>query len=214
MIKVASNAFLATRISFVNEVGNVCKTLNIDFRQVAEGMGMDPRIGRYFLRAGCGFGGSCFPKDLKGLIAVSRRQKVRPMLLEAVQKVNQAQPDRLVDLLVRRMDPKGMKVAVLGLAFKPDTDDIREASSLKVVASLKRKGAHVLVYDPKAMDNFRREFPDIRYFDSARECVEEADAVLILTEWKEFSDPSLFADKLVVDGRGMVRTRNYEGICW
>jgi UDPglucose 6-dehydrogenase len=214
MIKVSSNAFLATRISFVNEVGNICKTLNIDFRKVAEGMGLDPRIGRYFLRAGCGFGGSCFPKDLKGLIAVSKRQKVKPMLLEAVLRVNRAQPDRLVDLLERHLDPAGRKIAVLGLAFKPDTDDIREASSWRVVGRLLRKGSYVLAYDPKAMDNFRREYPDIRYCDSAKECVEAADAILILTEWKEFSDPSLYGDKLVVDGRGVVHTKNYEGICW
>ena len=136
MIKVASNAFLATRISFVNEVGNICKTMKIDFRKVAEGMGMDPRIGRYFLRAGCGFGGSCFPKDLKGLIAVSKRQNLRPVLMEAVHKVNQAQPERLLKILEHHMDPKGKRVAVLGLAFKPDTDDIREASSLKVVGRL------------------------------------------------------------------------------
>jgi len=214
MIKVASNAFLATRISFVNEVGNICKTMNIDFRKVAEGMGMDPRIGRYFLRAGCGFGGSCFPKDLKGLIAVSKRQDLRPVLMEAVHKVNQAQPDRLLKILGHHMDPKGKRVAVLGLAFKPDTDDIREASSLRVVGRLLRNGAHVMAYDPKAMDNFRREYPHIQYCDSAKECVKAADAILILTEWKEFSDPSLYGDKLVVDGRGVVHTKNYEGICW
>ncbi len=214
MVKVASNAFLATRISFVNEVGNVCKSLGIDFRKVAEGMGLDPRVGRYFLRAGCGFGGSCFPKDLKGLIAVSKRQNIRPLLLEAVQRVNQVQPDRMLSLLEQHIDPHGKNIAVLGLAFKPDTDDVREASSHRVVLRLRKKGANVFVYDPKAMDNFRREHPDVTYCRTARECVDASDAVLLLTEWKEFEDPSLYGDKLVVDGRGVVRTKNYEGICW
>jgi UDPglucose 6-dehydrogenase len=120
----------------------------------------------------------------------------------------------MLSLLERHIDPRGKNIAVLGLAFKPDTDDVREASSHRVVLRLRKKGANVFVYDPKAMENFRREHPDVTYSRTARECVDASDAVLLLTEWKEFEDPSLFGDKLVVDGRGVVRTKNYEGICW
>ena len=214
MIKVASNAFLATKISFVNEMGNICKEMGIDFRQVAEGMGMDPRIGKLFLRAGCGYGGSCFPKDLEGIIAEAKRYDVSTHILEAVRKVNKEQPIRLVQLLEKKMGVKGKNVAVLGLAFKPDTDDIREASSLTIVKELLSKGARVRVYDPKAMENFKRRFPEITYCATAKECVTGADAVMIVTEWKEFADPGLYGEIPVIDGRGVVRTKNYEGICW
>lgn len=214
MVKVASNAFLATKISFVNEVGNVCKAIGVDFRKVAEGMGHDARIGRLFLRSGCGYGGSCFPKDLEGLIAISRSYDEEVRLLKAVRQVNRRQPGRMVRLLERHMDVKGKTIAVLGLAFKPETDDVREASAQRVVAQLLKKGAKVRAYDPKAVDNFRRIYPDITYCRSPAECIEGSDAVLIVTEWKEFSDPSLYGDRLVVDGRGIVRTENYEGICW
>jgi UDPglucose 6-dehydrogenase len=215
MIKVASNSFLATKISFVNEMGNICKGLGIDFRQVAEGMGYDQRIGKLFLRSGCGFGGSCFPKDVKGICAEAKRRKMDPILLKAVLKVNQTQPLRLVKLLEKHI-PKleGKHISVLGLAFKPDTDDVREASSWAVVTELLRQGAVVSAYDPKAMDNFRKGCPDIRYCGSAKQCVKDADAVLIVTEWKEFADPTLYGDKLVIDGRGITKTINYEGICW
>lgn len=214
MIKVASNAFLATKISFVNEVGNICKDMGIDMRQVAEGMGMDKRIGPHFLRAGCGFGGSCFPKDVAGLAAEAERRGLRPRLLRAALDVNSAQPERLLELLDRRMEVRGRTIALLGLAFKPFTDDIREASSLRVVRGLLDRGAMVRAYDPKAVDNFRRVFPDIVYCSSAEECVAGADAVVIVTEWPEFARPELYGDRLVVDGRGVVTTANYEGVCW
>jgi UDPglucose 6-dehydrogenase len=215
MIKVASNSFLATKVSFVNEMGNICKEMGIDFRQVAEGMGHDQRIGKLFLRSGCGFGGSCFPKDVKGIVAEAERRQMDPVLLKAVLSVNRAQPLRLISLLRRHMpDLKGKNISILGLAFKPDTDDVREASSWVVVRELLRLGATVRAYDPKAMDNFRPGCPEISYCDSAKECLKGADAVLIVTEWKEFADPSLYGDLLVLDGRGITKTKNYEGICW
>jgi UDPglucose 6-dehydrogenase len=214
MIKVASNSFLATKISFVNEVGNICKDMGIDMRQVAEGMGLDPRIGKQFLRAGCGFGGSCFPKDVSGLVAEAERRGIRPSVMKAALEVNARQPLRLLELLDRRMDVQGRTVAVLGLAFKPFTDDIREASSLKIVAGLLERGAQVRAYDPKAMDNFRNVHPEVTYCSSAKECLEGADAAVIVTEWPEFAPPELYGDMLVVDGRGVTRTSNYEGICW
>ena len=214
MVKVASNAFLATKISFVNELGNICKDMGIDVRDVAKGMGLDKRIGPHFLRAGCGFGGSCFPKDVSGLVAEAKRRGFEPKLMEAALAVNKNQPEMLLSLLDKHMNVKGRTVAVLGLAFKPDTDDIREASSRTVVEGLLKRGALVRAYDPRAIDNFRREFRDIAYSASALECVKGADAIVVVTEWKEFSDPLLYGDVLVVDGRGAVRTKNYEGICW
>jgi UDPglucose 6-dehydrogenase len=120
----------------------------------------------------------------------------------------------MLSLLEQHIDPRGKNIAILGLAFKPETDDVREASSHRVVLLLRKKGANVFAYDPKAMENFRREHPDVTYCNTAQECVNMSDAVLLLTEWKEFEDPSLYGDKLVVDGRGVVRTKNYEGICW
>jgi len=214
MIKLASNAFLAARISLVNELGNICKALGLDFRQVARGVGMDPRVGPLFLKAGCGFGGSCFPKDVKSIRAQARSLGTGTDMLDATLAVNEKQPRRMVELLEKRMEIYGRTIAVLGLAFKPGTDDIREASSLVVVPELLRKGANVRAYDPQAMPNFRREFPQLNYCSSVKECLEEADAALILTEWKEFADPSLYTNVLVVDGRGITKTNNYEGICW
>ncbi|MCX6651477.1 MAG: UDP-glucose/GDP-mannose dehydrogenase family protein [Methanomassiliicoccales archaeon] len=214
MTKMASNAFLAARISLVNELGNISKALGLDFREVAKGVGMDPRIGPLFLRAGCGFGGSCFPKDVKSIRAKAREKGVRTDLLDAILSVNGRQPLHMVELLNGRIRIEGSTVAVLGLAFKPGTDDIREASSLTVVAELLRKGAKVRAYDPQAMENFRRTFPYITYCQSVKECLQGADAALILTEWKEFADPSLYGPMPVVDGRGVTKTINYEGICW
>ncbi len=214
MIKMASNAFLASRISLVNELGNLCKSLGLDFREVAKGVGMDPRVGPLFLKAGCGFGGSCFPKDVKSIRAQARSLGVRTDMLDATLSVNERQPRKVVELLEKRTEVYGSTVAVLGLAFKPGTDDIREASSLIVVAELLRKGANVRAYDPQAMDNFKREFPQITYCASAKECLKGADSALILTEWQELSDPTLYGSMLVVDGRGVTKTNNYEGICW
>ena len=214
MVKVASNSFLATKISFVNELGNICKLMGIDVRDVAKGMGMDKRIGPHFLRAGCGFGGSCFPKDVAGLVAEAGRRGYDPVLMRAALEVNERQPEVMLSLLDKNMDVRGKRVAVLGLAFKPMTDDIREASSLRIVKGLLDRGAEVRCYDPKAMDNFRREFDAPTYCSSPSECVRGADAILIVTEWREFKDPSLYGNVLVVDGRGVVRTKNYEGICW
>jgi UDPglucose 6-dehydrogenase len=214
MIKVASNAFLAAKISFINEIGDICKTLGIDVRDVAKGMGYDKRIGAQFLRAGCGFGGSCFPKDVSGLASEARRRGLDPVMLDSILEVNKTQPLKMIELLEKHMDVKGKKIAVLGLAFKPDTDDIRDARSKVIVKELLRKGAKVRCHDPKAMENFRREFPKLDYCSSPMECVRGSDAVMIITEWPEYADPGLYGSKLIIDGRGVVRTKNYEGICW
>lgn len=214
MIKIVANSFLATKISFVNEMGNICKQIGVDFRQVAEGIGYDARIGGQFLRAGCGFGGSCFPKDVKGIRAEARRLGMKSTLIDATLEVNRRQPLRLLQLLEDHLSLPGKTIAVLGLAFKPDTDDVREASAITIVDELLKRGAKVRAYDPKAMDNFRAIYPDISYCKDSNECLEQADAVVILTEWSEFADPAIYGDKLVIDGRGVTRTTNYEGICW
>ncbi|MBN1109956.1 MAG: UDP-glucose/GDP-mannose dehydrogenase family protein [Methanomassiliicoccales archaeon] len=214
MIKMCSNAFLAARISLVNELGNLSKALGLDFREVARGVGMDPRIGPLFLRAGCGFGGSCFPKDVRSIRAQARALGAGTDMLDATLAVNERQPLMVVELLERRMELYGSTVAVLGLAFKPGTDDVREASALTVVRELLRKGADIRAYDPQAMPNFRSLFPQITYCGSVKECLRGADAALILTEWQEFSEPGLYGQMPVVDGRGITKTNNYEGICW
>lgn len=214
MIKMASNAFLAAKISFMNEIGNICKTMGIDVREVARGMGYDRRIGSQFLRAGAGFGGSCFPKDVSGLATEARARGLRPLMLESTLEVNRLQPLRMIELLENHMKIRGKKIAVLGLAFKPDTDDTREARSRIVIAELLKKGARVRCHDPQAMENFRREFPKLDYRSTPEECVRGSDAVLIVTEWPDYAAPGLYGSKLVIDGRGVVRTENYEGICW
>lgn len=224
MIKYASNAFLATKISFINEIGNVCKKLGIDIYGVAEGMGLDRRISPHFLRAGLGFGGSCFPKDVKSLAYLSRRLGVKPNMLKAVLDVNESQPARFIELVKRKAGPlRGKRVAVLGLAFKGDTDDVRESPAVKVVRGLLKEKAVVVAYDPQAIVNARAVLGEqIEYATSSLECLKDADLALIVTEWGEFRnlDFSGMRHKIVVDGKRMLDSANlgkgvdYEGICW
>ena len=220
MIKYASNAFLAVKISFINEIGNICKLLGIDVYKVAEGMGLDKRIGKEYLRAGIGFGGSCFPKDLKALISKAREIFYTPLILNAALEVNEMQPYKLVEIAEKRLGSLNKRnVTVLGLAFKPGTDDIREAPSIKIVKSLLEKGAKVFVYDPKAMENFKKIFKgSVVYCKDARDAVSKSDVIFIVTEWEEFRDPKLYKNKLVFDGRRIdearIFARYYEGVCW
>jgi UDPglucose 6-dehydrogenase len=216
MIKYASNAFLATKISFINEIGNLCKRLNIDTYEVADGVGLDGRIGRAFLDSGIGWGGSCFPKDLDALIAWAKHQKEKTSILDSVVAVNEAQPLRLVMLLKRHLpDLQGVTIGVLGLAFKPNTDDIRESRAIPVINKLLLEGAKVKAYDPKAMDNFRKLFSEVEYCFSAEDVL-DADAVLITTLWDEFRSLD-FTGKIVIDGRKLDAAQSaeiYEGVCW
>ena len=220
MIKYASNAFLAIKISFINEIGNLCKNLGLNVYEVAEGIGLDKRIGKHFLRAGIGFGGSCFPKDVKALINKAREQFYHPIILNAAIEVNETQPYKLVELLERKVgNLRGKDVTVLGLAFKPNTDDIREAPSIKIVNALLNKGARVHVYDPKAMKNFEKIFSNkVKYCKSAKDAVSKSECVLIVTEWDEFKDKELYRDKYVFDGRRIGEAaqlaKYYEGVCW
>jgi len=222
MIKYASNAFLATKISFINEIGNLCKSLEIDVYEVAKGMGYDPRIGNQFLNAGIGFGGGCLPKDLEALIFRARELGYKAELLESVSKLNRGQPSKLVDLASKRLDTLENKiVAVLGLSFKANTDDIRGAPGLKVIADLLRHGAIVRVYDPKAMPNAEEVLSaNVEFCNSVPDAIAGSDCVIITTDWDEFKHENLYGGKLVTDGRRTLDPRKarqlcqYEGVCW
>ena len=214
MIKLASNAFLATKISFMNEIGNICKQLGIDTYQVANGMGFDDRIGSKFLNAGIGFGGSCLPKDLRMLITKAKHVGYEPKILKEVSNLNDRQALKLVELLKKHIRVEGATVGLLGVAFKPGTDDIRDSRAIKIVQALLQEGAKVKAYDPTAMENFRKLFPQIEYV--TRDEVLNSDAVLIVTEWEEFNDLD-YTGKVVVDGRRIEKAKEariYEGICW
>ncbi len=219
MIKYASNAFLATKISFANEIGNICKKLGIDVYDVMKGVGADGRISPHFFNAGIGYGGSCFPKDVKALVAKSKEIGYEPKLLETALEVNEKQPLMLVKLLKNRIkNISGQKITLLGLAFKPETDDIREAPSLKIISELLKDGAHVMAYDPVAEENVRAIFGDkINYAPTLKEALDFSKNVLIVTEWNEFRDENLYKGKIVIDGRKTLNKKtsgDYEGICW
>ncbi len=223
MIKYASNAFLASRVSLSNEIGNICKALGIDAYRVLEAVGMDERIGPKFLRPGVGFGGSCFCKDVQALAAQAETLGVSPRLLRGTLEVNEEQPRRMVELLQRRLgDLKGRRIAVLGLAFKPNTDDIRESRGLAVAKLLLSVGAHVVAYDPEAGSNARAEAAELEIAGGARKALEGADACLITTEWPEFAglreEFKIMRRPLVVDGRRALDPEGlgieYEGLCW
>jgi len=222
MIKYASNAFLAAKISFANEIGNICKKFNVDMYDVAQAIGYDPRIGRRFLNAGAGFGGSCLPKDTEALIDTARDAGYEAGMLQSIIELNRQQPSRLVEIAGDAIGGlKGKTVAVLGLAFKPNTDDMRSAPSIKVIAALLKKGASVRAYDPLSMDSARRILPkSVKFCRSAEQAVKDADCVLIVTEWDEFRRESLYNWKVVIDGRRVLDPRraqkfcDYHGICW
>jgi UDPglucose 6-dehydrogenase len=221
MIKYANNAFLATKISLINELGNICKEYGVDAYEVADAVGLDDRIGEQFLRSGVGWGGSCFPKDVAAIIAAARQQGYEPELLSAAVGVNDRQPGRLVDLLTSHVDPAGKRIAVLGLAFKPDTDDIRNSRAIPLIQSLLDQGASVVAYDPVAADNMRENYPDIEYADSAAAALDDADGALVVTDWPEFADLDgefdEMASPVVVDGRRIIERRDgiiYEGLTW
>jgi UDPglucose 6-dehydrogenase len=223
MIKYVSNAFLATKISFSNEVGNICKRLGIDTYKVMEGVGLDARISPHFLRSGLGFGGSCFPKDVKALIGKASEVDYEPLLLKTVLKVNDKQPEIALRLLKKHVpDLKGKKIAVLGLAFKDDTDDIRESRAIPLIGMLLAEGASITAYDRMAAEHMKKVYPNIGYASNAGDALDGADACLIATEWKEFSqlngEFSRMKTRIVIDGRKVVDPRGkditYEGLCW
>ncbi|MFC5368582.1 UDP-glucose 6-dehydrogenase AglM [Salinirubrum litoreum] len=221
MIKYANNAFLASKVSLINDIGNVCKEFGVDAYEVADAIGLDDRIGERFLRSGVGWGGSCFPKDTKAIVAASRDGGYDPRMLQAAIDLNDAQPERLLSLLDRHVDVSGKRVAVLGLAFKPGTDDVRESRAIPVIEGLQSRGAEVVAYDPVATENMRAHFPDIEYTDSASEALDGAHAAIVVTDWDEFAvlDEAFdaMATPVVVDGRRIIERRagiTYEGLTW
>jgi UDPglucose 6-dehydrogenase len=208
MIKLASNAFLGTKISFINEIANVCERVGADVDEVAKGMGLDSRIGPSFLRAGLGWGGSCFGKDMSSLKQLAGNSGYHFQLLNAVVQVNELQKRRVVQKLGERLGQlAGRRIALLGLAFKPNTDDMRDAPSLVIASRLQAEGAHVVAYDPVAEDEARPLLGGVEFAGSALEAVTGADAVVLVTEWSEFGEldwaavQKAMTGNIVIDGR-------------
>jgi UDPglucose 6-dehydrogenase len=210
MIKYASNAFLATRISFINEIANICEALGADVKEVAQGMGYDKRIGHHFLEAGMGYGGSCFPKDVKALAYMAQTQGTSPELLQSVMEINKIQRKQLVLKLEDMLgDLNGKVIGILGLAFKENTDDIRESPSLDVAKMLNERGAIIRGYDPVAMDNVAATVPYIILAEDAYDLAQGCDALIIGTPWNEFKSLDMrrvreaMREPNVVDGRNL-----------
>jgi UDPglucose 6-dehydrogenase len=221
MIKYANNAFLATKISVINEIGNICKEYGVDAYEVADAIALDHRIDEHFLRSGVGWGGSCFPKDVDALRHAARERNYDPILLDATVAVNDRQPERMLDLLDDHVDVQGKRVAVLGLAFKPGTDDIRYTRAIPVIKGLQKRGADVVGYDPVATENMRDQFPEIEYAESARDALADAQGAMVVTGWDEFAalDDAFdqMAAPVVIDGRRIIERRDgitYEGLTW
>lgn len=210
MIKYAANAFLALKISYINEIANICEDVGVDVHEVAKAMGQDGRISPKFLHPGPGFGGSCFPKDTLALSYLGKKFNKPIKTIDAAIEVNNNQPMRMIEKLNILLDNKisGKKVAVLGLSFKPKTDDIREASSVKIIPELVRLGVTIHAYDPIAMKSFRNQFPDINYFESWEQAIRGTDACIILTEWNEFRGIDLKKVKSLMTTPVMLDTKN------
>ncbi len=213
IIKHASNAFLATKISFINMISDLCEKAGADIDLVSRAMGMDKRIGKYFLKAGVGYGGSCFPKDVKALVHVGENYGLNFSLLKDVNNINENRVDVLMSHIKRALwNLKDKQIAIWGLAFKPDTDDIREAPAIKVIKRILDEGGSLSLYDPVAASNMQRMYPEnekIKYYNDKYEAVNAKDALIILTEWKEFYEADLSRIKqslltpIVIDGRNI-----------
>jgi len=221
LIKHASNSFLAMKISYINMIAELCEKVGVDIKSVAEGIGSDKRIGKKFLEAGIGYGGSCFPKDLKAFIKIAEDSGVDFKLLRDTDEINSNTRikflEKIDDILWINKDKK---IAVWGLAFKPNTDDTRDAPSLEIVDRLHQKGAQLNLFDPKAMGNFKLSFPEddlIHYHDNKYDALEDSDALIILTEWEEFIDADLSRMKnlmklpIIIDGRNIYEPQNMQG---
>lgn len=223
MIKYASNSFLASKVSLINEIGLVCKAYGVDSYEVADALGLDSRISEQFLRSGVGWGGSCFPKDTHALIAAARDADIDPIVLQAVCDRNERQPARLLELVDEHTDVAGKRIAVLGLSFKPGTDDTRNSRAVPVIEGLAERGATVVAYDPVAVEDMRERHPDVEFeaADSAANALDGAHAAVVVTDWDEFAALDEEFDAMerpvVVDGRRIISARDgitYEGITW
>ena len=215
MTKYAANAMLATKISFINEISNICERVGADVNQVRNGIGSDSRIGYKFIYPGCGYGGSCFPKDVKALINISNSVDYYPNLISAVEKVNNQQKQVLYSKVKSEFGDnlKGLKIAIWGLSFKPETDDMREAPSIPLIKSLIKSGANINAYDPQAIEEakFYLKGFDINYFDNKYDALEGVEVVILVTEWKEFRSPdfkkmlNLMKGNVLIDGRNQFK---------
>ncbi len=221
MIKYANNGFLAAKVSLINDIGNICKEYDVDAYEVADAIGLDDRIGAKFLRSGVGFGGSCFPKDVSAIVSAAHAADYTPEMLEATLDINEIQPQRLLGLLDTHVDVAGKRVAVLGLSFKPGTDDIRNSRAIPVIDGLQERGADVVAYDPVAADEMSERFPSVTYADSAADALADAHGVAVVTGWDEFaaldSEFDSMAERVVADGRHVIERREgvtYEGLTW
>jgi UDPglucose 6-dehydrogenase len=210
MIKYASNAFLATRISFINEIATICEKVGADVKEVAAGMGMDRRIGRAFLNAGLGYGGSCFPKDVKALTWMAEINGCHPQLLRSVMEINRDMRRQVLTKLRELLGGvRGKTIAVWGLAFKPNTDDVREAPALDIIHLLQTEGAKIRAYDPVAIEPARRVLNHVTFCENAYATAENADALVLITEWNEFKQvdlgrvAQLMKQKVLIDGRNI-----------
>jgi UDPglucose 6-dehydrogenase len=223
LVKIAANAFLATKISFINAVSEVCDASGADIVKLADAIGYDPRIGRAFLDAGLGFGGGCLPKDIRAFMA--RAQELGSgdavNFLSEIDAINNRRRIRMVELTAKVCGAlSGARIAVLGAAFKPDSDDIRDSPALHVASQLHANGAEVVVYDPKALENSRRQFPDLGFAESAEEACRQADAVLVLTEWQEFRDMDpvelgrVVRHRRLIDGRNCLDVSAWQNAGW
>ena len=216
MIKYANNSFLATKISFINQIANICQEIpdtNID--DVADTIGLDPRIGNLFLNAGPGYGGSCLPKDMKAIINLSSKIGVNPILLTAVEKINKQQINYIVTLIKQNIGKiKGKKLTILGVAFKPGTDDIRDSMGIDLVKRLLKLGAKIIIHDPKALENARKIFHDnIKYVKSVPSALKDCQCAIIMTEWKEYEKINNktikhMAKKVIIDSRRIIYNKN------
>ena len=209
MIKYASNAFLATKVSFINAIANICEAVDADVKEVAMGMGYDHRIGFEFLRSGPGFGGSCFPKDCQALTEIARSSGYNFYLLDGVMQVNREQIELMAKKVERRLGGiEGKKIAAWGLAFKANTDDVRDSPALEIIRILVERGANICSYDPEGMENARAAFPDLNYADSAIDALKDADLLLILTDWDQFKMQNFRKVKELMRAPEILDTRN------
>ena len=224
LVKVAANSFLATKISFINAVAQMCDRVGADVLMVAEGMGLDKRIGRQFLDAGIGFGGGCLPKDIRAFMARAEELGAKQALefLREIDAINLRARQRVIDVVRAELteDLTSYKIAVLGAAFKPDSDDVRDSPALDVAAHLQAAGASVVVPDPKAIENARNRFPNLGFAANVEECVKDADLILHLTEWREYRElnpkalASLVKKKIVIDGRNALERDKWRAAGW
>jgi len=224
LVKVAANSFLATKISFINAMAEVCEAAGGDVTVLAKAIGYDPRIGNRFLQAGIGFGGGCLPKDIRAFMARAEELGAKQALefLREIDAINLRARQRVIDVVRAELteDLTSYKIAVLGAAFKPDSDDVRDSPALDIAAQLQAAGASVVVHDPKAIENARKRFPNLGFAANVEECVKDADLILHLTEWREYRDlnpkalASLVKKKIVIDGRNALERDKWRAAGW